>query len=174
MNLGSAKALPFFLEPAAWRNTWSTFRNSPRSLSDLDLIKREWQEADAEFVDNELRTGEVSLTRDSRIINALGDFAIKATANERSFQVIFQGPRADAFRDGLDDHITRQYEDHLDRFGFEDAESFRFTARIEGYWKRRKWKDSRGRWHIGLDLIAKRWWYQPEGLAPIEEGNVPL
>lgn len=147
---------------------------SVRSLSEVDLVQRAWRDADAEFAGKDLRTGEVAFARETRFINPLGDYGCRAVSNGRNFEVLFNGPRADVFHDGLGDHITRQYEDHIDRFGFGTIDAFRFHARVEGYWKRRSWRDRTGQWRIGLDLVAKRWWYQPEGLDLIEEGNAPL
>jgi len=127
------------------------------------------------FKDEEPRRGTVKVTLNQRTITmGLSDIAVPAEALGKRVDLILMGQRADDWRETVIERLSTERTDILDAVedlrdaDWDLADNVSTQVDVEGYWKKRWWKDSNGKWQSSLEMHVARF-----TLDGAEKGRLP-
>ena len=127
------------------------------------------------FKDAPLRRGKVTVGLDQRRLTmGLDDLCVPAEAFGKKIELIFMGERArdwdESIHRSLSERRTALLEavEDLRDADWDAADGVTAEVEVEGYWKKRWWKDRDGKWENTLQMHVAR--FTHEGT---EKGRLP-
>lgn len=165
------------------------FKKFDFSTLDTDVAARErdpYEDEDRrmkqDFKGQVAHRGAVRITLDTRTIG-FDDIIMPTEVDGTRFDLIFKGQRAEDIREAILDPLAARRRAMLDakdvadltEADFAQADAVFDTIIVEGFWRKRWWKDGQNAWRSGLELHVAKFHYStgPDASSFFEKGRVP-